>query len=115
MEFARFRKSKSKRLFEQFYVVGVSSDDLELITEFDGGKARASKIFQYPQVSEVKQVQQRSKVIHDFAFPNGVRYKQLSSLKEGERDELLENMLFEIPKRRKDSFIFTLDANVDDS
>jgi hypothetical protein len=30
------------------------------------------------------------------------------------RDEYLKKMLFEIPKHRKNSFVFTLDASADD-
>lgn len=29
MEFARYRKSRSKTLFEQFYVVGINHQELE--------------------------------------------------------------------------------------
>ena len=55
----------------------------------------------------MNQIEVRSKIIHDWVFPEGVRYREI----EGNNEEILKSMLFEIPKNRKNTFIFTLDAS----
>jgi len=55
----------------------------------------------------MSQIEVRSKIIHDWVFPEGVRYREI----EGNNEEILKSMLFEIPKNRKNTFIFTLDAS----
>jgi hypothetical protein len=59
MEFARFRKNKSERLFEQFYVIGIDEESLETImTDFDDcgydNFVRAKQIYKYPPVAKMK-------------------------------------------------------------
>ena len=52
-------------------------------------------------------------MIQDFAFPNGVKFRKLNSMRNEKITETLQNMLFMIPKNRKNSYIFTLDANME--
>lgn len=82
--------------------MGINEDDLE--TENDVGKLQdfvsVSKLgedqrrkprclFQYPESPEIKQVLQRSRVLKDFAFPNGVKCKQLTDVDSQESVDLL--------------------------
>lgn len=54
-------------------------------------------------------------MIQDFAFPNGVKFRKLSSMEPEKSESVLQDMLYLIPKSRKNAFIFTLDANMDAS
>jgi hypothetical protein len=114
MEFARFRKNPSDRLFEQFYVIGIDEDSLDtIVSDFEDNFdnfVRAKQIYKYPHEASMKQVEIRSKIIQDWVFPEGVKFQKVDSLN---NSEVLRALLFEIPKNRKNTFIFTLDANVD--
>ena len=44
MEFARYRKSRCKTLFEQFYVVGINQQELEELVIYDGSEEVETKV-----------------------------------------------------------------------
>jgi hypothetical protein len=127
LEFSRVRTSKSQRLFEMFFVVGITNEDLEGIESVSELEKRspddsflqedqsvvAKEVFRFPSTADDVQVQKRSNVIQDFAFPNGVKFRKLNSMRNENITETLQKLLFMIPKNRKNSYIFTLDANME--
>lgn len=62
----------------------------------------------------MKQIEVRSKVINDWVFPDGVDYAQVGDLQSQEAKDILNEMLYEIPNNRRNTFMFTLDANIDE-
>lgn len=71
-------------------------------------------MYKYPQKAEMKQIEVRSKVIHDWVFPDGVYYEKIGNMQSPDTKDLLNALLYEIPNNRRNTFMFTLDANIDD-
>ena len=112
MDFARYRKSRAKRLFERFFVVGLQSEDLDKAGDAGDGKVSlipGRVLYKYPEKADSKQVEVRSYCIQDFVFPNGPKCTQVNNLKSPEQQELLKNLLYQIPNNRINSFVFTMD------
>lgn len=116
-------RMKSQRYFEQFLIVGVDQESLSKIQgEEEFNRVAPKTLYQNPdlqlQNKEARAIlNERSKVVKDFCFPDGVYARKLNydpdirTDENTEAYEIIQDILYKQKNYREQTFIFTLDAN----
>ncbi len=70
----------------------------------------AECLYKFPEFPASKQVEERSNIIQDFIFPEGLKAQRITNLSDEKTETVLNNMIFQIQGNRKNAFILTLDS-----